>query len=448
MKNILLLGAGRSATVLIDYLLEQATQQGWRLNVADIDLELAKRKVGNHPAGKALKLNVRNVPRRRELVRSADIVISLLPVQYHYLAVKDCVRFKKHLITASYLSKELLGLDTEARDLQILMMGELGLDPGIDHMSSMRIIQRLKASGHKIISYRSYTGGLIAPESIDNPWQYKFTWNPWKVVTAGKGTAQYLFNGQYKYIPNNRLFLHTHPLSVDGVGQLEAYINRDSLLYRDQYGLHDASTLIRFTLRYPGYSRAWHAFVQLGWTDDSYPILELGQFTYAKLLEAYLAAVPDGEPGATREKRLASFLGITVDDPVMDKLRWLGIFSDERIHLKIGSPAEMLLDLLLRKWELKENDHDLVVMHHAIECERDGLRKKVTSSLVMKGEDSRRTAMAKLVGLPLGIFVKLMMLGKIESRGVHIPVMSEFYEPVLHELENYGVSFVEKEESS
>lgn len=447
MKNILLLGAGRSATSLIHYLLDQASRYGWRVIVADMDLRLAERKVASHTHGQAVKLNVRNVPKRRELVKHADVVISLLPVQFHFLVVKDCLHFKKHLMTASYLSKEMIGLDAEARDLQIMMMGELGLDPGLDHMSAMRLTEKLKGTGHKITSFRSYTGGLISPESIDNPWKYKFTWNPWKVVTAGKGTAQYLFNGQYKYIPDNRLFLQTQSLTVEGAGELEAYINRDSLLYRDSYGLQDASTFIRFTLRYPGYCRAWHTFVHLGWTDDSYPILDIGRFTYAQLIESYLAAVPEGETSGTLEHRFASFLGVDEQGPEMEKLRWLGIFSQTPINLKIGSPAEMLLDLLLTKWELKKDDRDLVVMHHAIESERQGKRTKVTSSLVIKGDDSENTAMAKLVGLPLGIFVKLLMMGKIESRGVHIPVIGEFYEPVLKELEDYGVSFVESEES-
>lgn len=445
MKKILIVGAGRSATALINYLLEQADAHGWQVVVADFDKELAERKVGKHPSGKALRLNVRNVPKRRELVAEADVVVSLLPVGLHYLIVRDCLKFKTHLVTASYLTNEMLGLDAEARDNAILMMGEMGLDPGIDHMSAMKTLAELRRGDRKITGFRSYTGGLIAPESIDNPWSYKFTWNPWNVVTAGKSTAQYLFNGNYKYIPYNRVFAQAHEVEVDGVGTLEAYINRDSLLYKSQYGLDNVPTLMRCTLRYPGYCKAWNALVQLGLTDDSYPIIDIGSFTYRKLVESYLAAVPKDQVKNSTEERLRAFLASHADSDVLGRLEWLGLLDDERINLKNASPAEMLLDLLLRKWSLKDDDKDMVVMHHVFEYEEGNEQKQLTSTLLMKGENRSDTAMSRLVGLPLGIFVKLLMLGKIEARGVHIPVMSEFYEPVLEELEEKGVRFVETE---
>lgn len=443
-KNILVLGAGRSATSLINYLLDQASRYDWLVVVADSDKDLAERKVGDRSHGKGTRLNVRNATQRRALVRESDVVISLLPVSLHHLVVSDCIQFKKHLITASYLSKEMIALDEQARHSGIMIMGEVGLDPGIDHMSSMRMIKQLKDSGHTVKSYRSYTGGLIAPENADNPWQYKFTWNPRNVVTAGKGTAQYMLDGKPKYVPPQRIFLEAGTVEVDPVGQLEAYVNRDSLQYRQHYGLDEVPTIIRYTLRYPGFCCGWQALVQLGWTDESYVISDVGRHTYAQLLESFLPADPHQ---SNLEIRMARFLGIEAKDPVMDKLRWLGIFSNEKVSTRSGSPADVLLDLLLRKWEMHDADRDMVVMHHALECEKDGKGKRVTSSLVMKGQDSPNTAMAKLVGLPLGIFAKLLLTGKIESRGVHLPVKREFYGPVLNELEELDVRFVESTEA-
>lgn len=445
MKKILIFGAGRSATILIRYMLEEAKPNNWSVTVADADMILAEEKVNGHPNGQAIKLNISSRKRRMEAINAADVVVSLLPVDMHYLVVKDCIRFRKHVVTASYLSQEMYGLESAVREAAIIMVGEMGLDPGIDHMSAMEMIHRLRKEGKEITAFRSFTGGLIAPDSNNNPWQYKFTWNPRNVVLAGQGTAQYLRDGDYKYIPYNRVFEQTEKIEVSGLGYFEAYPNRDSLLYKSIYGLDNIPTLIRGTLRYPGYCRAWNSFVKLGWTDDSYPIIDSENMTFRSMVESYLTGVfHKSGNNDTLKKRLADFLNMDVEDEVMKKLEWLGIFEEKRIELKNATPAQILQHLLLDKWKLGTDDKDMVVMQHQFEYKVKGKEVLHKSTLVITGEDHLNTAMAKLVGLPIGIFVKLIMKGKIKSTGIHIPVIREIYEPVLDELREHGVVFKEE----
>lgn len=442
MKKILIIGAGRSATILIRYILEQAKANDWQVTVADADLELAEEKVNGHPSGRAIPLNISSRKKRMEAISSADVVVSLLPVGMHYLVVKDCIRFRKHVVTASYLSQEMYGLESAVREAAIIMVGEMGLDPGIDHMSAMQMIHQMRNDGKEIVAFKSYTGGLIAPDSNDNPWNYKFTWNPRNVVLAGQGTAQYLRDGEYKYIPYNRIFEQTEEIEVKGMGKFEAYANRDSLLYKSIYGLENIPTLIRGTLRYPGYCKAWNSFVKLGWTDDSYPIIDSENMNYRQLVEAYLSGPfrksVNNDP---LNKRLADFLQLDVDGEVMEKLEWLGIFNDTLIGVKNATPAAILQKILLDKWSLSKEDHDMVIMQHQFDYKEKNELRQHKSTLVIMGEDHLNTAMAKLVGLPIGIFVKLIMKGKIKARGVHIPVIREIYEPVLDELHDHGVRF-------
>ncbi len=442
MKKILIIGAGRSATALIQYTLKEAEKNGWFVTVADADPEQAEKKVNGHPNGRATWLDVNKTNDRREELTKVDVVVSLLPAHLHILVAKDCIQLKKHLITASYVSKEMYKLGEAARSNNLIFMGEMGLDPGIDHMSAMQTIHEIREKGGDIQAFRSYTGGLIAPESDNNPWHYKFTWNPRNVVQAGQGTAQYLEDGKYKYIPYNRLFGESHLVDIPGMGEYDAYANRDSLLYRSIYGLDDIPNILRATLRYKGFCGAWHALVQLGLTDSSYPIVESDQMTYFDLVEAYLGS---NYKGGTIRDRVANFLGVEVFSDVMDKLEWLGLFRKKKIKAKNATPATILLELLLDKWKLSPEDKDMIIMHHEFEYLMDGKKKLRTSTMILKGEDSVDTAMSRLVGLPLGIFVKLVMQGKIKAKGVQIPVRSEIYEPVLKELEDYGVVFKEVE---
>lgn len=443
LNNILIIGAGRSATALIKYVLKEAQPHGWSVTIADADPDLAASKVGNHPNGRSTWLDVMKVNDRRDLIERTDLVVSLLPAHLHLEVAQDCIRLRKHLITASYVSKEMYRLGDEARDRELIFMGEMGLDPGIDHMSAMQKLDEIRENGGKMLSFRSYTGGLIAPESDNNPWHYKFTWNPRNVVLAGQGTAQYLENGKYKYIPYNRLFQQYENVHIEGMGQYEMYANRDSLLYRDIYGLKDIPTLLRGTLRHVGFCKAWDALIRIGLTDGSFPILESAKLSYLALMEAYLGPIGAGSGGSVKE-RIAEFLGEEMNSEVMKKLEWLGLFRKKRVGLERATPALMLEKLLLEKWALQPKDKDMIIMQHEFEYLMDNQKKKETSTLVMKGENEEETAMAKLVGIPMGIFVKLIMEGRIKSAGVNIPVMKEVYKPVLEELKEFDVVFREK----
>ncbi len=445
MNNVLIIGAGRSASALINYVLRKAEKYNWSVVVADADPQLAEQKVGNHPNGRSTWLDVMKVNDRRDLIGRADVVVSMLPAHLHLEVAMDCIQLKKHLITASYVSKDMYRLGDEARDRDLIFMGEMGLDPGIDHMSAKQKIDVIKEKGGKINAFRSYTGGLIAPESDTNPWHYKFTWNPRNVVLAGQGTAQYLKNKKYKYIPYNRLFAQYDTIDIQGMGEFEVYANRDSLLYRDIYGLSNIPNILRGTIRYKGFCDAWNALIKLGLTDGSYPIVEPENLTYNALMEAYLGPRFIG-PWTVKE-RTADYLGEDHNSDVMQKLEWLGLFSKKKIGMSAATPALILENLLLEKWKLQPEDKDMIIMQHEFEYELNDQNKLLTSTLVLKGNDSINTAMALLVGIPMGIFVKLVMLGKITATGVNIPVMKQVYDPVLEELEEYGVTFIEKEET-
>ena len=443
MTNILIIGAGRSSGALIDYCLVKAKKMGWRVTVADSDLKAAKEKVGDHAHAIATWLDVAKANDRRDLISRSDIVVSLLPADRHLEVAHDCIRLRKHLITASYVSKELYRLGDEARNRELIFMGEMGLDPGVDHMSAMQTINELRDKGAEIVAFRSYTGGLVAPEFDNNPWHYKITWNPRNVVLAGQGTAHYLKEGKLRCIPYNRLFETTTSVNVPNLGELEMYPNRDSLLYRKTYGLDQIPTLIRGTLRYPGYCAAWGALVKIGLTDANFPILMSEGMTYHELMESY---APGTSANGSVKERIAQLIGERVNSPVMKKLVWLGLFRKKKITISNATPALILQDLIEKRWALDEGDRDMVVMQHEFDYVLGGKRRRRTSTLVMKGDD-KDTAMAKLVGLPLGIFVRLMSENKIESRGVTIPIMNEVYEPVLKELEEYGVQFNEYDEA-
>lgn len=432
MKNILLLGAGKSSHVLIKYLLNNAASGNWQVTVADISLEAAQSNVGSHPGGKAMALDINNEAQREAAIRGADLVISLLPPALHLFAAKDCLRFKKHLVTASYVSPEMKALHPDAVKNGLIFLNECGLDPGIDHMSAMKIIDSIHEEGGKVMEFRSYTGGLIAPESNNNPWGYKFTWNPRNVILAGQGTAKYLLDGKIKEVPYKELFLHTEKISVSHIGTLEGYPNRDSLSYISLYGLEDIATMLRGTLRYEGFCKAWNVFVQLGYTDDSLRIPDSAGLTYAALTGRLL------QKNSSVRKLLES------GSDVKQKIEWCGILSNEKVPLDNATPAQILQNLLEKKWKLEEGDKDMIVMQHRFNVQIPNSKfQKIISSLVVKGDNEVDTAMAKTVGLPLGIAAKLILGGKIKSTGVIIPVQKEIYEPVLEELKKYKIIFEE-----
>ncbi|MCX6291486.1 MAG: saccharopine dehydrogenase NADP-binding domain-containing protein [Bacteroidetes bacterium] len=445
MRNILLIGAGRSSSFLIKYLLDHSAEQNWQLTVGDISEKLARQKIGNHPNGKAISFDTTDEKMCAAEISKSDLVVSMLPAHMHLPVAEQCIRLKKNLVTASYVSKEMESLDQDAKQNGIIILNECGLDPGIDHMSAMKIISDLKSDGREIISFKSFTGGLVAPESNDNPWGYKFSWNPRNVILAGQGTAKYIMNSKYKYIPYNRLFSAGETIHVKGTGSFDGYANRDSLAYRKAYGLEKIPTMLRGTLRHQGFCRAWNVFVQLGLTDDSYTIEDSEHLTYRKLVEAFL---PDEIAGNSVSSRLALFMNLDEHHDVMEKIRWTGMLEDQLIGLDRATPAQILQDLLEKKWVLKKSDKDMVVMQHQFihqpgKSGQGTQTEETISSLVVKGEDSVYTAMAKMVGLPLAIAAKLIINNNVKLKGVQIPVHEEIYKPILDELEESGIEFIE-----
>ncbi len=438
MKYILIVGAGRSSSSLIDYLLRESITQNWFVTLADSDISLAESKIANHPHGKAVFLDVYDTPSRDHLVKSVDVVISMLPAHLHLTLAFACLEYKKHLLTASYVSKEMETLNAAAVEAGVLFLNECGLDPGIDHMTAMRSINEIRKSGAKLLAYRSYTGGLIAPESDDNPWHYKFTWNPRNVVLAGQGSAaKFIVNGNYKYIPYHKLFSRYERLEIEGLGSFEGYPNRDSLSYRKTYGIEDIPTMLRGTLRNPGFCESWNVFVQLGMTDDSYTIENSEHMTYREFTNSFLKF----DESESVEDKLCSYLNIGKSSETFSRFEWLGLFKDAQIKLKNASPAAILQMILEQKWSLRPGDKDMIVMQHIFEFERNGRIFELKSSIVSKGDDETQTAMSKTVGWPLAIAAKLILNGEIKERGVVVPTKPEVYEPVLKELESMGIKF-------
>ncbi len=442
MKNILVIGAGLSASSMLRYFTENAEREDWYLKVGDQNGELAKEKVRHCDRAEGFQLNGLDPDQRQPLIEWADLVVSMLPARFHIEVAKDCIRYKTNLITPSYVSDEMLALDKEAKEAGIIMMNEIGVDPGIDHMSAKKLLDEIEEKGGKMHIFESFTGGLIAPESDDNPWNYKFTWNPRNVVLAGQGSAaKFIQEGQYKYIPYNKLFRRTEVIEIEGYGKFEGYANRDSLKYRDIYGLQDIPTIYRGTLRRKNFSKSWDVFVQLGATDDTYILEGSKNMTKRQFINSFLAY----NPTDSVELKLKHYLKIDQDDPIFEKLEWLGIFDSTVLDLKEDvSPAEYLQKILEEKWSLKETDKDMIVMWHKFVYVVNGEFKEVNSHMVSIGEDRTYTAMSNTVGLPVAICAKLILNGTITLTGVQLPLSKEVYLPILNELENYNIHFKER----
>ena len=442
MRNILIIGAGRSASSLIKYLLDKSETENLHLTIADLSLELALKKTAGHPRATAIAFDIFNAEQRDTQLSRADIVISMLPAHLHYEVAKDCIKHKKHLVTASYVSPAMQELDTLVKENNLVFMNEIGLDPGIDHMSAMKVINEIRDKGGKVILFESFCGGLVAPESDNNLWNYKFTWNPRNVVLAGQGgTAKFIQEGTYKYIPYNKLFRRTEFMEVEGYGRFEGYANRDSLKYRSVYGLDNALTLYRGTLRRVGFSKAWNMFVQLGMTDDSYIMENSENMSYREFVNSFLPY----HPSDSVELKLRHSLKLDQDDIQWDKLVELDIFNpNKKVGLIDATPAQILEKILSDKWTLSPEDKDMIVMYHKFGYELNGERKQIDSTMVCIGEDQTYTAMAKTVGLPVAMATLQILNGNITTPGVQIPINKEVYEPILKELEDFGVVFHEK----
>ncbi|MBL3656456.1 saccharopine dehydrogenase family protein [Fulvivirga sediminis] len=442
MKKILVLGAGRSSSSLINYLLENSTEEGWKVRVGDYALELAQDRCKNSENGYAFAFDIGNEDQLNEEVKAADIVVSMLPAKYHVVVAKSCLKWDKNMVTASYVSKEMQAYDAEAKERGIIILNECGLDPGIDHMSAMKVIDEIRHRGGVLTGFESFTGGLLAPGTDEkNPWEYKFTWNPRNVILAGQGVVKFIQEGTYKYIPYQKVFRRTEQVHIPGYGYFEGYANRDSLNYLDIYGLRGIKTIYRGTFRRPGFCRTWNVFVQLGATDDSYEMEGVKDMTHRSFINSFLSY----NPNDSVELKLAYYLNLDIDGPEMHRLRWAGIFDHTPVGLTQGTPAQILEHILKKKWTLKKEDKDMIVMWHKFQYEENGEEKEIHSTLVAIGDDDIYTAMSKTVGLPLGIATKLILQGKVHGTGVQIPIKKEIYAPILKELSSFGFEMTEKE---
>tara|TARA_B110000003_G_scaffold134596_1_gene136572 strand:- start:138 stop:1502 length:1365 start_codon:yes stop_codon:yes gene_type:complete len=442
MRKILMIGAGKSASYLVKYFLERSISEKLEIIIGDLDLTNAEKWTKNNPNARTLKLDIFDKTSRKKAIKRADIVVSMLPARFHIEVAKDCLSLGKHMVTASYVSKEMQALNEQAKSKKLVFLNEIGVDPGIDHMSAMQVIDRIRESGGNILLFESFTGGLMAPESDTNLWNYKFTWNPRNVVLAGQGgAAKFLQEGKFKYIPYHRLFRRTEFLEVDGYGRFEAYANRDSLKYKEVYGLDSIQTLYRGTIRRVGFSRAWQIFVILGLTDDSYTIANSENMSYRDFINSFLPYSPTDSV----ELKLRYKLKIDQDDILWEKLEELDIFNaNKKVLLKNASPAQILQKILLDSWSLDYKDKDMIVMYHKFGYELDGEKHQIDATMVCTGEDQTFTAMAKTVGLPVGIATLAILNNKIKRYGVQIPNNKDVYEPILSELEEYGIIFKEK----
>lgn len=440
MYEILILGAGRSAGYLIDYLLEWSSDQSFRIRIADQSVEHLVHYTSKYPKLILEAANLQNEEQRRDLISGSFLVVSMLPAFMHPLVAGDCLKLGIHLATASYESTELKAIEEEIKSKGLIFLNECGLDPGIDHMSAMKIFENLTARGFTISEFHSYCGGLVAPNCLgDNPWKYKFSWNPRNVIVAGQGTARFLEQGKLRFIPYHRLFSSCKSFEINGLNY-DGYPNRDSIGYREIYGLKDLKTMIRGTLRYAGFTSSWNLLVQLGLTDDTYNFPLHEGITYKEFTESFF----NSGPGSISDQLLSLANG---NENAVSKFIWTGLLSDDRINRSEGTPAMIVQDLLEKKWKLQPNDKDMVVMQHIVVGEKGNETITVNSTLYLEGENSSRTAMSKTVGLPLAIAVKLICSGKFNKPGLVTPVIPELYNPILEELEmKFGMQFKETEE--
>lgn len=442
MRTILVAGAGKSSVFLINYLITHAQSNKWRVIVADGDKSAIAEKIKGSQYAEAAVIDITKTTEREPLVQRADIVLSLMPPHLHIHLAKDCLKHKKSLITSSYISDEMRAMDKEVKEAGLMFMCEMGLDPGIDHMTANKIIHSIQRVSGIITSFKSYCGGLISPNSDNNPWHYKFTWNPKNVITAGFGGAKYLSNGKHLEVPYEKMFEHNKKIKLPDLGSLAYYPNRDSLRYLDIYDVPEIKTFLRATLRHPDFCLGWQALILLGLTNQE-DVINADGSTYATWMKEKTGYAGNG----TLLTHIAQKLGIAEDDKVMNMLKWLGLFEETPLKPGKYSSADILLPLLLEKWKMAPEDKDMIVMQHEFEYLHKSRKIKLTSTMVLEGDGRELSAMAKTVGLPIAILTKLVLNKKIvPPTGVVLPNMAAVYRPVLTELAHYGINFTEEVE--
>lgn len=441
-QHILILGAGRSASSLIQYLHKHARTEQWTITLCEKNPEIGQKRMAEFPGIQLTDFDVLNDDEANPAFQKADLVISMLPAAMHIYAALRCAKLGIHMITASYLTEEIEALSEQFAGKGKLLLMEMGLDPGIDHMSAMKVLDTIKKEGHELTGFETFTGGLLADNTVkDNPWQYKFTWNPRNVVMAGTGNVKFVQEGRYKYIPYHKLFERTEVIHIPGQGYFEGYANRDSLKYLDLYGLRGIKTLYRGTLRRLGFCKTWNIFVQLGATDDTYEMEGVAQMSHRQFINSFLSY----NPHDSIELKLAHYMNLGLESEEIYRLKWLDLFSEKLVGLEKGTPAQILEHILKKKWTIDETDLDMIVMWHKFDFIENGRPKQIQSHMVAIGEDQVNTAMSKTVGLPMGIAAKMLLKGELQLTGTQIPTLPEIYEPVLAELESLGFDFQERE---
>lgn len=439
MKNVLVLGAGMISRPLVRYLLDQSD---FSVTMASRTVSKAENIINGHPDGKALALDVHDDATLEQLVSGADIVVSLLPYTYHVKVAELCIKHKKHMVTTSYVSDAMNALNTQAKNAGILILNECGLDPGIDHMSAMRIIHDVEEGGGKVVSFRSTTGALPSHEANNNPFGYKFSWSPRGVLLASRNAARWLESGKEVSIPSEKLFENYCLQDVPGIGTFENYPNRNSIPYKDIYGLKDAKTVYRGTFRMAGWCETMRSIVALGWLSDT-PVNDFSGKTYGDMTRHLIGARSKNDLA----KATALYLGVKPYATVIKRLSWLGLFGDEPLPEDRDNPLDYLNVLTLKKMALDKTERDMIVMHHEFIAEYPSKKDYITSTLIDYGIPNGDSAIARTVALPAAIAVKMILHGKINMTGVHVPVIPEIYNPILDELEGMDIKFDEKTET-
>lgn len=438
-KNVLVLGAGLVSRPMIRYLLDQPD---FSVTMASRTVSKAERIIDGHPDGKAIELNVTNDALLEQLVIESDITVSLLPYTYHVKVAELCIKHRKHMVTTSYVSDAMKALDKKAKDAGIFILNECGLDPGIDHMSAIRIIHDVEGNGGKVISFRSTTGALPSYEANNNPFGYKFSWAPRGVLLASKNPSKWLQDGEIVSYPGEQLFENYTLQDVPGVGSFENYPNRDSVPYKNFYGLKDAMTVYRGTFRMPGWCETMRKIVALGWLSEE-PLKDFSGKTYGDLTR-YLIGAKSGDDIVISTSK---YLGLETYSTVIKRLEWLGLFSDEPLPEDRDNPLDYLNVLTLGKMSLADGERDMIVMHHEFVAEYPSKKEYITSTLLDYGIPNGDSAIARTVAFPAAIAVKMILHGDIDITGVHIPAIPEIYNPILDELEEMDIKFEEKIES-
>ena len=436
MKKIFVAGAGLVARPLVKYLLDQP---GFLVEVADVEPGRAERIVGGHPRGTAVKLDIQDEAALAARIAGADLAISMVPYTFHPMLGRICIAHGKPMVTASYVSPAMRALDEDARRKGVILLNELGLDPGIDHMEAMRVIHGIKAEGGRVVSFISYCGGLPAPEANTNPFGYKFSWSPKGVLLAGKNSARFLEDGKIVFVPAEKLFESYKMFPVAGLGEFEAYPNRDSVPYAEAYGIPEAKTMLRGTLRYPGWCLTMKKIGDLGLLDQTER--NFSGMTYAALLRELV----HGASGEDLEQALGRATGLEKESEVIGRLAWLGLLDEDPIRAGKSTALDVLAGRMIERLQYAEGERDMIILRHEFLAEWPGGKKeKITSTLIDFGMPHGDSSMSRTVGLPAAIGARFILEGRIRKTGVRTPLDPEIYEPILDELKNHGVEFKEE----